>query len=146
MKKIISPIVYVLFVIPVFILTINAWSLYESIFGLRQFFGRQGDLEGVILFLVVAVSTFYLGNFVIQKIDRTEQPTLQDHLRQSALFYVLFIWRAIQQVSWLRQYPISECQSDCHGYAIGALFVLIPLFGIITNAVYLFRQHKVRVT
>ena len=145
MKKIIAPIAYLLFVIPVFILTLNIWSLYEGIFGLRSFFGRQGDLEGAIIFLFVAVGTFYLGNFVIQKIDLLKQPTINDHIRQSALFYVLFIWQAIQQLSWLRQYPISKCQSDCNGYAIGALFVLIPLLGIIINAFYLIRRRKVNV-
>ncbi|MBI5254473.1 hypothetical protein HY932_01690 [Candidatus Falkowbacteria bacterium] len=142
MKKIIAPIAYLLFVVPVFILTLNVWSLYESIFGLRSFFGRQGDLEGSIIFLVVAIGTFYLGNFLIQKIDRVKQPNMVDHLWQSALFYVLFIYQAIQQLSWLKQYPISECQSDCHGYAMGALLVLIPLFGIIINALYLFQRRK----
>ena len=145
MKKIIAPIAYLLFVIPVFILTLIVWSLYEEIFGLRSFFGRQGDLEGGIIFLLVTVGTFYLGNFLIQKIDHIKQPSFNDHFRQSALFYVLFIWQAIQQLSWLRQYPISECQSDCHGYAIGALFVLIPLFGIIINALYLFQRRKANV-
>lgn len=145
MKKIIAPIAYLLFIIPVFILTLNAWSLYEGNFGLSSFFGRQGYLEGTIIFLIVAVGTFYFGNFVIQKIDHIKQSSINDHFRQSALFYVLFIWQAIQQLSWLRQYPISECQSDCHGYAIGALFVLIPLLGIIINALYLFRRRKVNV-
>ncbi len=145
MRKIIAPIAYSLFIVPVFILTLNIWSLYEGIFGLRSFFGRQGDLEGAVIFLLVAVGTFYLGNFVVQKIDHAKQPSINDHFRQSALFYVLFIWQAIQQLSWLRQYPISECQSDCHGYALGALFVLIPLLGIIVNALYLIRRRKVNV-
>lgn len=145
MRKIITPIAYLLFIAPVFILTLNVWGLYESIFGLRSIFGRQGDLEGAIIFLLVAVGTFYLGNFVIQKIDRIKQPSINDHFRQSALFYVLFIWQAIQQLSWLKQYPISECQTDCHGYAVGALFVIIPLLGIIINALYLIRRRKVNV-
>lgn len=145
MRKIIAPIAYLLFIVPVFILTLNIWSLYEGIFGLRSFFGRQGDLEGAVIFLLVAVGTFYLGNFVVQKIDHKKQPSINDHFRQSSLFYVLFIWQAIQQLSWLMQYPISECQSDCHGYAIGALFVLIPLLGIVTNALYLIRRRKVNV-
>jgi len=145
MKKIIAPIAYLLFVVPAFILTLNVWNLYEGIFGLRSFFGRQGDLEGAVIFIIVTSATFYLGNFLIQKIDHTKQPTVVDHLGQSALFYVLFIYQAIQQLSWLKQYPISECQSDCHGYAIGALFVLIPLLGIIINAFYLFRRRKVNV-
>ena len=145
MRKIIAPIIYLLFIVPVFILTLNVWNIYEQVFGLRSFFGRQGDLEGVIIFLVVAIGTFYLGNFLIKKIDHVKQPSINDHFRQSALFYVLFIWQTIQQLFWLRQHPISECKSDCHIYALLALFVLIPLLGIIINGLYLYRRRKINV-
>lgn len=146
MKKIITPIIYSLFILPTFILTLSILSLYDSFFELRSIFGRQGDLEGAIIFLVVAVGIFYFGNIIIQRIERIKQPLINDHFRQSALLYVLFIWQTIQQLYWLSQYPISECQSDCHAYAIGALFVLIPLLGIIINALYLIRKGKTKIT
>ena len=147
MKKIIAPIVYLLFIVPVFILTLNAWGWYEGIFGWQSFGGRQGVLDGSIIFLLVSAGTFYFGNFVIQKIDRRKQPSINNHFRQSALLYILFIWLSIQLLlSWPKPCPISMCQTDNHGYAIGVLFVLIPLLGIIINALYLFRRHKVNAT
>ena len=151
MKKIIATATYSLFGLLVLILVFSigglyestsGWNSYEHIFGYESFFSRTGTLEGLILFLTVATVTFWLGNSLIQKINRIKQPVIIDHLRQSIIFYCLFIG---QVPMWLPviQEPTLQCQHDCQGIALFSVLLLTPLFGIIINALYLFRLRRI---
>lgn len=138
-KKIIAPIVYLIFFVPGFIITFGVWIAYQRIFGLRSYFGRMGDLESIVLFILVAIPLLYLGNYLIQKIDHLNHPGITDHFRQSSLYYLIFIYLSIQ----FFPFPWHiECQSDCHGLGIGALLLFIPLLAIIINGFCLYQRRK----
>lgn len=138
MKKLTAPAVYLSFAVPIFILTVFTWSLYDRILGLR------GILEASVIFLAITTATFYLGNLLVQKMERGAKPALTDHFRQSSLCYIAFIFLGTKALSWWRRYPLSQCETDCHGYALVALAVLIPLAGIVVNAWYVFRGSKTK--
>ncbi|KKQ39918.1 MAG: hypothetical protein US58_C0025G0002 [Candidatus Magasanikbacteria bacterium GW2011_GWA2_37_8] len=141
MKKIITPIIYLLFFVPAFSLTLFTIVTYERFFGLRTFFGRLGNFEGCIIFLLITIIVMYLGNFLIQKIESNKHPKLADHFRLSSLYYIIFLFSSFSSFLWYKQYPISECKTNCHGYAIIALSVLIPLVAILVNGFYLYQRR-----
>ena len=139
-KKILTPIIYFLFYIPSFIFTIMVLGAYEKIFGLHSFFGRIGDLEGLVILVLVITVVMCLGNYLIQKIDPLKKAIITDHFRLSALYYLSLICIGIHQIISYSKYPIINCQSDCLVYAINILFLAIPLFAIIINGCYLYKK------
>ena len=145
MKKLIASILYALFALPAFIMSMLALSAYEMIFGFRSFFGNQGDLESILIGVVVTSLIVYLGNRIIQIIDRPTPPRIIDHLQQSVFYYIGLILISIPTLFLYIQKPISQCKEDCHVYIFGLYFALIPLIGIIGNSIFLHRRRKVNI-
>lgn len=138
MKKIGAPIMYSLFFIPAFCGGILIAANVEDLF---QYLGFR-DMGMVTIFSCVCIAMLYLGNIVLQKTEKISAPSFADHFRQSSLYYVGFVVAVVEYARLIRQYPYSECRVDCFGYGVSAAFILVPLFAIIINGLYLWRINK----
>ena len=141
LRKETSAILYFLSSILVFV---GSGALLAGLEDILELLGSFTIIGALVLFIGVNISVFWLANMLIEKMD-TSTPDIVTHLQQSCFLYAFFIWRNITFWPWIKQYPYSECTSDCFGYGIEAMFLLIPLCGIVINAVYLFRAHTMKV-
>ncbi len=143
MKKILTPILHFIFAIPVFSLILISLGAFEQIIGFLFPWGRNGAVEGLLIFGLTTLGVFYLANFVVQKIEHLKKPNIIDHFRQSSIFYIIFFYTGTKSLLWYIKYPISTCKTDCHGYFIIFLSVFIPLSAIIINGYYLYKlKHR----
>jgi len=143
-KKIYTPIVYLLITISGVIFTLGFWDLL-SIFGFQMFWGKKGVIIATISFLIIMIATLYLGNLLVQKIDHIKNISFKKHIWQSLPLYVVFIYEISQKSSRLKYLSI-DCNIDCDDFIKFGLIALTPLIAIIANGLYLLKNRKKKIT
>lgn len=127
MRKIISPIIYILSVPVIVLLSVFTFNIIEVNFGLHTIVWT-GDIDMFLVVVCFCLLIFsYLTKFII-KFENSELEVLNDHIRQSSLFYILLIFFLIQN--------IINSDNIISGGIQDALFALISvilLLGIIIN-------------
>ncbi len=138
LKRWSAPVIYFLFLWVHVQASISSLIFYERTFGLGRFFWRLGAAEFLAINFLVSIFSFGLANHLMQKLEKIQRPSLLDHFRQSALIYLVLTLSAIP----LLKYPLSECQTDCHGL----LFIYAPIPGalmaILVNLGFLYKMKR----
>lgn len=137
LKKIISPILYTAFLVPVFIGTFYVFIGLSSIIGLSRFILR-GLPEGFISLIVIGSLFFWLANKLMARLEKLLKPNTIDHLRQSSLYYLVAVYALVSLIR--------------HGYygGLGEAYMLMTLaisvWAIIVNAVFLYKRRKTNIS
>ncbi len=144
MKKILQPIMYLLTTIFSVVFIIGAWEVTTVPDG-QIFWKTKGVLVALLIFLTSATAGLFIGNNLMNKIYDIEESAIKKHIRQSLIFYVLFIYQISQGFSELKFFSIN-CRVDCEDFIPLALITLMPLLAIIANAIYVFLKCKKNIT
>ncbi|MBH41545.1 MAG: hypothetical protein CL685_02425 [Candidatus Magasanikbacteria bacterium] len=95
-NKIISPILYAVFLVPLFFGSVLIVTTVEYTIGFL--YDMSGIVEMLIIILTLGTGLFWFANTLIVEREKLTKPRSLDHFRQSALYYVL-ICNAILYVS-----------------------------------------------
>jgi len=141
MKKLITPIINVAFLVPLTGITVGVEMLAREM-------GILGEYEGVIntsIFItflsgiiIFGIPLFWLANALMQSIEKLQSPRIYDHLRQSIFHFLIIIYSSSIWIS--RGFRGNE--ED--GYLL--LWLGISLIAIAINYIFLFRKRKAIVT
>lgn len=136
-KKIISPILYAAFLVPVLIGTIFIVASLESTIGLSSII-LVGAPEAFLSIVVIGSLIFWLANKLMTGLEKPLKPNSLDHFRQSGLYYLASLYALTSLVR--------------HGYygGLGEAYMLIALvisvWAIIINAVFLYKRRKANIS
>ncbi|OGY79046.1 MAG: hypothetical protein A3B74_04150 [Candidatus Kerfeldbacteria bacterium RIFCSPHIGHO2_02_FULL_42_14] len=130
-QKIISPIIYALFIIP---------GLIAGMANVIFFDTRDDDLElivgnllaGMIILILIITSiavVMTIGNIVIYKIERLKKPTKKDHIRQSLIFYLVLVLGILV--------TITAENTNGLGFTYLYIIMMAATIAIVTNIIYL---------
>jgi len=138
MKKLITPIIHAVFLIPLTGITVGIETLAREM-------GILGEYEGVIdtsLFvtffsgiIIFGIPLFWLANVIMQSIEKLQSPSIYDYLRQSIFLFIIIIYSTSTWIS----HGFSRNEED--GYLL--LWLGISLVAIVINYIFLFRIRKV---
>lgn len=135
LKKIASPFVYTL------ALPVISIILLQLILGLPSLsIWREGDISTLVYLILLGGFILFLANKLVNHIEKPATYHILDHIRHSVIYYVIFILGGIYYIQWITKYPISSCQTDCFGYGIGLLPILISFLAILINGFYLYSK------
>ncbi len=141
MKKILQPIVYLLISTWSVVFMIGAWAVIRAS-NIPIFWGTTGVLIALVTFLIFATSGLFLGNYLTNKVFEKKESIIKKHIRQSSIFYALFIYQISQGFSEIQFFSIN-CRVDCDDFIPFALISLMPLLAIIANGAYIsFKRNK----
>lgn len=135
MRKSLTPIIYFLFLFPAMIGTIAVMNFLEQNYGLHTVY-RVGDIDATIILGTLGVGLFFGANVLIGKIEKLHSGRPLDHIRQSSLFYVLFIYTLAILI--FRYHEMNGALL----YAMFALLWSISLLAIVVNAIFLWVYPK----
>lgn len=130
MRKLLSPILYPLFLIPTLIITIMFVSFSERVYDF--IFPGTGEIEAIIGILVIGGFLFLLANVLMRKLEKLEKPTVADHFRQSSLWYVGLVLGLILAIQ------IYSTQRGALAFAELIIALVTAGLAIIVNALYLY--------
>jgi len=133
-KKYLLPLIYPLFLLPVFFGTIFAIQTSEDLYGF--IFPGTGEMEAELSILVLGLVFFIGASALMSKLERLERPKIADHFRQSSLFYLLFI---IGLIHAAKGYPTER---GGLGYGLLLIVVATCLWAIVVNALYLLFKSR----
>lgn len=130
MKKLITPLLYLVAILPVFsgvfLPTILIYGFLEQFYDVR---GLELWLA-LILFLIWGSICFWAMNMAMAHIEHMEKPLFLDHLRQSFFYYLLL--------------PLAYCAVTPFYGGLAQVYALVILAGtcwaILLNAVFLIRK------
>lgn len=132
LKKIISPVIYAAFFIPIFLGTVFLLAVIERTIGFS--FGYYGHVE-MPVFILILSTLLWPANHIITKVEKLQKPKIQDHFRQSVLYYVSTIFA----VMFFIRFNYGT------GFGLGDVYMLmiliISVLAVIINALFLFRQR-----
>ena len=131
MKKILSPIIYTLSVIPVFFLILFSISVLEKTLGFHTIW-RIGDIDAFIILVFFGLVIFGLISYFLLRFEAVKHPKIMDHMRYSSLLYISFIIFFTEYI-WISAYVSSGLGVAIYTTVMGVLFT-----GIIVNAITLF--------
>ncbi|KKU81423.1 MAG: hypothetical protein UY07_C0018G0017 [Parcubacteria group bacterium GW2011_GWA1_47_8] len=131
-KKIISPLIYIAFLIPIFIGTIFLLAIVEKKIGFS--FGYSGHAE-MLVFILILSTLLWPANHIMIKFEKLQKPEILDHFRQAVLYYVLIIFA----VMFFLRFDYGT------GFGLGDAYMLMILMisvsAVVINALFLFGQH-----
>lgn len=137
MKKLFTPIIHVVFLLPLTGITVGVEMLARET-------GILGEYKGVIdtpLFItffmgiiIFGIPLFWLANALIQSIEKSHSRSIYDYLRQSIFFFIIIIFST---TTWISR-GFSGNEED--GYLL--LWLGISLIAIVINYIFLFRRRK----
>lgn len=136
MRRALTPIIYFLFLFPAMIGTVAIMNFLERNYGLRTVY-RVGDIDATIILGTLGVGLFFGANVLIGKIEKLHSGRSFDHVRQSSLFYILFIYMLAILIFRYRE------MNGALLYAMFALLWAISLLAIVVNAIFLWVCPKV---
>ena len=135
--KLITPIIYVAFLIPMTGIAVGIEAVARTIGILGEYKGLI-DLPIFIVFfysiIAVGIPLFWLTNLLIQKLEKLINPSTLDHLRQSLFFYLIVIYSL---VSWIAR---GAGNNEEDGYLL--MWIGISIVAIVMNYLFLFRRRK----
>lgn len=136
LKKIISPIIYVSFLVPLFIGIILIVATIENTIGFL--FDMNGFIELPILILTLGTLLFWIANKLMAGLEKLLKPESLDHFRQSILYYLATLYGVI---SLLRSGYYGGL-----GEAYMLMVIAISLWAIIVNAIYIYKRRKANIS
>lgn len=137
LKKIISPILYATFLVPVILGTIFIVASLESTVGLSRII-LVGLPEAFLSLVIIGSPLFWLANKLMTGFEKLLKPNSLDHFRQSSLYYLASLYALTSLVR--------------HGYygGLGEAYMLMALaisvWAIIVNAVFLYKRRKANIS
>lgn len=139
MKKIISILIHIIFLIPLLIIAMGLVELIASKFGLLPDYIRVFEMPYILLMIgiivIFGIPVFWLANRLMYAIEKVQIPTIYDHLRQSVFFYIIIIYSLFTWISNGFQGSVSD------------LYFLIlsgfSMISILVNYIFLFRRRNV---
>lgn len=136
-KKIISPILYVAFFVPVLISTIVVVASLESTVGLSSFI-LTGLPELFISLIVIGSLLFWLANKLMTGLEKLLKPSILDHLRQSSLYYLAAL------------YALASLIRTGYYGGLGEAYMLtglaISVWAVIVNIIFLYKRRKAKIS
>lgn len=138
MKKILSPIGYFFALIPIGIIIAMALGSVGFVLEYFHFYLLYQELIlGAILILPLGIVLFWLTNAAIVKHEDLLHPDMFDHLRQSIIYYLIFIY-GLYGFIW----PSSRGGKLGTLDDVMAALALGSLLPIIINALFLYKLHR----
>lgn len=134
MNKIISPIIYALSAPVIFFLVGVSTAWVETTIGLHTLW-RVGDIDIAIATLCFGTIIFGLASHLLASLERMKCPTIKDHLRYSAILYMVSIPSLIHYVK-SSLYLSAGLWDGLYG-----LFIAILFLGIIINGIVFFIKN-----
>ena len=129
-NKIISPILYVVFPVPLLFGSVLIFATVEYTIGLSGAI----ELLMLIIFLTLVARLFWFANTLMVEREKLSKPRSLDHFRQSSLYY-LPVFNAIIYVS---QHGIQGGLLE--GYIL--VLAVISVWAITINVIFLYRRYK----
>ena len=135
-RKIVSPIIYIAFLVPLFLGIILIVATVENTIGFL--FDMNGFVELPILILILGTILFWIANKLMVGLEKLLKPENIDHFRQSSFYYLGLLYAFI-----------SLLRSGYHG-GLGEAYILlvvaISAWAIIINAIFLYRRRKTNIS
>lgn len=138
MKKFLSPIGYFFALIPIgFIIDMALGSVGFVLEYFHFYLLHQELVLAVILILPLGIMLFWFTSAAIVKHEDLLHPDILDHLRQSAIYYLIFVY-GLYGFIWpsSRGGILGEVDDVMTALALGSLFP------IIINALFLYKLHR----
>jgi len=132
-KKILSPIIYIVFLVPFLIGTIWIITTVERTTGFL--FDMSGFVELSFLILTLGTLLFWLANCAMAGFEKLLNPTSLDHFRQASLYYLIVVCTLTSLLRYGYHGGLGE--------AFLLMYLLISIWAIIINAIFLYRRYKV---
>lgn len=135
-RKIVSPIIYLAFLAPLFLGIILIVAIIENTIGFL--FDMNGFVELPTLILILGTILFWLANKLMVNLEKLLKPENIDHFRQSSFYYLGLLYAFI-----------SLLRSGYHGglgEAYALLVLAISVWAIIINAIFLHKQRKANIS
>lgn len=140
-KKLITPIIHVVFLVPLTGITVGV-EMFARKTGILGEYADVIDIPSFITFfsgiIIFGIPLFWLANVLMQSIEKLHSPGIYDFLRQSILFLIIIIYCTS---TWIT-YGFSGNEED----AYLLLWLGISLVAILINCVYLFRKSRRKTT
>ena len=134
-NKIISPILYVVFLIPLFFGSVLIVTTVEHTIGFL--FDMSGAIELLIIILTLGTRLFWFANTLMVEREKLSKPRSLDHFRQSGLYY-LAMFCAVFSLSRSGFYGGL-------GEGLVLLSIVISVWAITINVIFLYRRCKVSI-
>jgi LPXTG-motif cell wall-anchored protein len=138
MKKFITPVLYIGFIIPLTAIAVGTEMLART-FGILPPYDGFIHTPLVILMLITLVflgsPVLWLANMLLRYIEKPPHPQVKDHFRQSLFFYLIVIY----STSFWTTQGFTGNESD--GYLL--IWLGFSLLAILINYVFLFRKRNV---
>ena len=142
MKKIIIPIIHLVFLIPLLTIAMGFVELIARTFGLLPDYIRVFEVPFVFLMIGIIVISgiplFWLANRLMQGLEKLHSPTIYDHFRQSIFFYFIIVYSLS---AWIFS-GFSGNVDDLYFLTLSGF----SLISIMINYIFLFRRRKANVT
>ena len=137
----VTPVLYAIGCVPVFVGVLIALVLFESNIWLAELTGLYyvGDLVAALAMLLFGGLAFGFLGQVILRLERLREPTVLDHLRHCALLYLGLL------LSGFVLLASHESQAGGLGYAYGlAIFIIGAYAASIDALILLLKRHSNR--
>ena len=137
MKKIISPLIYGVFLYPV---VAGIFLILDDIYGaigIGFLFDMNGFFEALLLVLSLSTALFWLANVIMLKFEKQLKTKYLDHFRQSSLYYLALFFSLIS---------ISRFGYRGIGQAAIVLILINSVWAIIINLIFLLNRHKTNIS
>lgn len=136
MKRILSPIIYIAFLIPTFVEFIVLVTFVENTVGFL--FDLNGLVELLLFVIIFGSALFWVANMVLSRFETLSKPTGWDHLRQSLGYYFFVLAIGFKLA------PQGFNTAALHDALLFVIFI-ISAWAIIINAMYiLYRRLYLR--
>jgi len=136
-KKLITPIIYVIFLLPLTGISVGVEMLARETGILGEYTGLI-DTPTVLTFsssvIIFGLPLFWLANAIMQSIEKLHNPSIYDFIRQSIFFFMIIIYAIL---TWIFC-GFSGNEED--GYLL--LWLGISLIASLINYIFLFQKRK----
>jgi len=136
-KKLITPIIYVIFLLPLTGISVGVEMLARETGILGEYTGVI-DTPIVLTFsssvIIFGIPLFWLANAIMQSIEKLHNPGVYDFIRQSIFFFMIIIYTIL---TWIFR-GFSGNEED--GYLL--LWLGISLIASLINYIFLFQKRK----
>ncbi|PIX62058.1 hypothetical protein CO057_00180 [Candidatus Uhrbacteria bacterium CG_4_9_14_0_2_um_filter_41_50] len=131
-KKILTPIVYATFIIPLFVVMIMILSEIENTVGFLL--NMRGFIEFPLIIILLGGVLFWLANKLIFAFEHLTKTTILDHLRQSSIYYLITFFSVASVLKTGLNGGIAE--------GLTFSFAIMSIWAIIINATFLYKSRK----
>jgi len=136
MRKIFTPFIYIIFLLPLTGISVGVEMLARESGILGEYTGVI-DMPTVLTFsssvIIFGLPLFWLANALMQSIEKLHNPSIYDFIRQSIFFFMIIFYITL---TWIFR-DFNGNEED--GYLL--LWLGISLVAIVVNYIFLFRNR-----